>query len=328
MTTLGKYRHLAQCSTPAGHFNILAIDHRGNLLDSLNKHAPRPLTDDEFTAFKQHVMRRLLPAASAVLTDPEHGFGPGIASGVIGGQVGLLSPLEVTDYSLHPSRRLTNFIPNWDIAKIKRVGGNGVKLLLYYHPDADIAPQKRDLVQSIVLECQTHDIPFFLEPIAYSLDPKKPLTNAERRKVTVKIARTFGKMGVDVLKLEFPLDAQQESNEAVWQEALEELNAACSVPWALLSAGVDYPTFRRQAELACKAGASGVIVGRAVWAEAVELQGDARDRFLATTARQRMKELADICTRLAKPWREKVPPPEVGAGWYANYGTDPDAAVM
>ncbi len=328
MTTLGKYRHLAQCSTPAGHFNILAIDHRGSLLDNLNQHAPKPLTDDEFTAFKQHVMRRLLPESSAVLADPEHGFGPGIASGVIGGQVGLLSPLEVTDYHLHPSRRLTNFIPNWNIAKIKRIGGSGVKLLLYYHPDADIAPQKGDLVQSLALECQVHDIPFFLEPIAYSLDPKQALTNAELRKVTVKMARTFSKMGVDVLKLEFPLDVKQESNEAVWREALEGLNAACGVPWALLSAGVDYPTFRRQAELACQAGASGVIVGRAVWAEAVELQGDARDRFLATTARQRMKELADICARLATPWCDKVAAPDVGAGWYANYGADPDAAAM
>jgi tagatose-1,6-bisphosphate aldolase len=328
MTTLGKYRHLAQCSTPAGHFTILALDHRGNLRDSLNQHAPKPLTDDEFTAFKQHVMRRLLAEASAVLTDPEHGFGPGIASGVIGGQVGLLSPLEVTDYSLHPSRRLTNFIPNWNIAKIKRVGGSGVKLLLYYHPDADIAPQKRDLVQSLVLECQAHDIPFFLEPIAYSLNPRKPLTNAEWRKAAVKTAGTFSQMGVDVLKLEFPLDVKQESNESVWQEAVEELNAACSVPWALLSAGVDYPTFRRQAEIACKAGASGVIVGRAVWAEAVELQGDARDRFLATTARQRMKELADICARLAKSWRDKAPPPDVEPGWYAKYGTALDAGGM
>jgi tagatose 1,6-diphosphate aldolase len=320
MTTLGTYRHLTQCSTPGGHFNILAIDHRGNLRDSLNKHAPKPLTDDEFTAFKQHVLRRLLPEASAVLTDPEHGFGPGITSGVISGQVGLLSPLEVTDYSLHPSRRLTNFIPDWNIAKIKRVGANGVKLLLYYHPDADIAPQKRDLVQSIVLDCRTHDIPFFLEPIAYSLDPKKPLPNAELRKVAVKTAKTFSALCVDVLKVEFPLDVKQESNEAVWKEAAEELNAACSVPWALLSAGVDYTTFRKQAEIACKAGASGVIVGRAIWAEAVELQGDARDRFLATTGKQRMKELADLCAKSAKSWREKVGAPDVGAGWYAKYG--------
>jgi tagatose 1,6-diphosphate aldolase len=263
-----------------------------------------------------------------VLTDPEHGFRPGIASGVIGGQVGLLSPLEVTDYSLHPSRRLTNFIPNWNVEKIKRVGCNGVKLLLYYHPDAPVAPQKRDLVNAIALECQTHDIPFFLEPIAYSLDPKKPLANAELRRVAVKTARTFSAMGVDMLKLEFPLDVKQETKELVWKEALDELNAVCTVPWALLSAGVDYATFKRQVELACKAGASGVIAGRAIWSDAVELQGDARDRFLATTAAQRMKELASICASSAKSWREKVPAPDAKSGWYEKYGADSGAPVM
>ncbi len=327
MTTLGKFRHLAQCSTPAGHFTILAIDHRANLLESLSKHVSKPLTDEEFTAFKQQVMRHLLPEASAVLADPQYGIGPGIASGVIGGQIGLLAPLEVTDYSQHPSRRLTGFIPNWDVARIKRVGGDGVKLLLYYHPDAGIAPQKRDLAQAIALECQMHDIPFFLEPIAYSLDPKKPLSNADLRKVTVKAARAFSALGVDVLKLEFPLDVKQEPDEKVWQEALAEVNAACSVPWALLSAGVDYATFKRQVEVACKAGASGVIAGRAIWAEAVELQGEARENFLATTAKQRMKELASICASSAKSWRDKTISPRIEPEWYEKYGDDISTAM-
>src|SRR5260221_14070313 len=101
MTTLGKYRHLAQCSSPTGHFNILALDHRGNLLSSLQEHAPVPITDAEFTAFKRQVMRCLLPSATAVLTDPDYGFGPAIADGTLLGKVGLLSPLEVTDYTDH-----------------------------------------------------------------------------------------------------------------------------------------------------------------------------------------------------------------------------------
>jgi tagatose-1,6-bisphosphate aldolase len=319
MTSIGKYRHLGQCSTSGGHFIVLAIDHRDNLLASLNKHAPQPLTPDEFTAFKQQVMRHLIPASSAVLTDPEHGIGPGIASGVIGGQVGLLAPLELTDYTPHPSRRVTNFIPGWSVAKIKRVGGSGVKLLLYYHPEAKNAQGQRDIVARIVDACAQHDIPFFLEPITYSLDENKPLDNAELRQIVIESARTFSGMGVDVLKVEFPLDVQREPDEAVWSAALHDLSAACQVPWALLSGGVDYPTFRRQVDLACKVGASGVIVGRAVWAEAVTFQGEDRERFLANEARQRMDELAAICTANATPWRAKVSAPEAGPGWYERY---------
>src|SRR4051812_16863981 len=131
VVTPGKYRHLSQCSSAVGHFSVLAIDHRGNLLSSLNKQSPHPLTDAEFAGFKGQVMRHLLPESTAVLTDPDYGFGA-----AIGESAGLIAPLEVTDYDLHPSHRSTNFIEGWSVEKIKRVGGSGAKLLLYYHPEA------------------------------------------------------------------------------------------------------------------------------------------------------------------------------------------------
>jgi tagatose-1,6-bisphosphate aldolase len=126
MTTIGKYRHLSQCSTPAGHFVILAIDHRANLRGTLDKYAPTPVTDAQFTGFKQQVIQHLLPPASAVLTDPSYGIGPGIAEHTIGGQYGVIAPIEVTDYEADPSHREINFIPGWSVAKIKLSGGTGV----------------------------------------------------------------------------------------------------------------------------------------------------------------------------------------------------------
>src|SRR5688572_16482183 len=161
MTTPGKYRHLTQCSTDAGHFCVLAIDHRDNLLADLNKYAGTTLTDAEFIAFKQQVIGALAGGASALLADPVYGFGPGIADGYVGGQLGLLSPLEVTDYSLHPSRRQLTMIPNWSVAKIKRVGAQGVKLLVYYHPAAESAQTVCDEVNRVVEDCAREDIPLF-----------------------------------------------------------------------------------------------------------------------------------------------------------------------
>ncbi len=320
MTSLGKYRHLTQTSTPGGHFVILAIDHRANLRATLDRFAPAPLTDAQFAAFKQQVMRHLLPHASAVLVDPAYGFGPGIADGTISGSTGVLSPLEVTDYDLHPSQREVALIEGWSIGRIKRFGGAGVKLLLFYHPDAPSAAAKRETVARVVEECARHDVPFFLEPIAYALDPERPLSSEEKRQVVIANARTFSAMGIDVLKIEFPVDVAQQPDENVWREALADLDAACAVPWALLSAGVDYATFKRQAELACEAGASGVIVGRAVWAEATRLQGQEREAFLRTTAAERMSALAQICARAGRDWRERVAPPDTGRpDWYLRY---------
>jgi tagatose 1,6-diphosphate aldolase len=321
-TSLGKFRHLTQSSTSAGHFVVLAIDHRANLLDSLNKHSPTPITDHEFRQFKLQVMKHLLPSASAVLTDPAYGIGPGITEGVINGQVGILAPLEITNYDVHPSRRMTQFIKDWSVAKIKRVGGTGVKLLLYYHPGDSVASEKRNLVSQIVEQCGYHDIPLYLEPIAYSLDTQRPLDKLELRQIVVESARTFSALGVDILKLEFPVNPLQETDEAAWLSACQEVDAACKVPWTILSAGTNYETFRRQAIIACQSGASGVIVGRSVWSEAVELQGDQRAHFLQTVARQRMEDLSHVCTTCATDWHSKISLPQSTPVWYETYGNE------
>ncbi len=309
-----------QCSSAAGHFAILAIDHRGNLRSSLDQQAERALTDPEFRQFKYDVMRHMLPAATAVLTDPDFGFGalldPAMGTDAL---KGLLMPLEVTDYSIHASQRQTEFIDGWSVEKLKRVGAAGVKLLLYYHPDAPNAAHQRDLVSRIVADCQKYDVSFFLEPITYSLNPDVPLPNNELHQIVAANARTFSDLGIDILKTEFPLDTRIEPDESVWRSALQELNAASRVPWTILSAGVEYPIFRRQAELACQAGASGVIVGRAVWAEAVLLQGEVREQFLSTTALQRMAELTAICAAAAASWRDRIAPPTLAPGWYQDY---------
>jgi tagatose 1,6-diphosphate aldolase len=296
--SLGKMRHLARCTTSDGRFVILAIDHRANLRDELQKHRTSPLTDADITAFKHDVTRALLAHASGLLTDPAYGISQGITSGVIDARKGLLAPLEVTDYSLHPSERDINFIPDWSVEHIKRVGGDGVKLLLYYHPEAPTAAIKRSHVEKIVAECARWEIPFFLEPIAYSLDPQQHLSNTELLDVSLHVASLFSGMGVDVLKMSFPVDVKQSDDESVWQEACERLHEACgSTPWALLSGGVSYATFARQARIACVAGANGVIVGRAVWADAIPLNGEEREDFLEGIAAARIRELAAITSQ-------------------------------
>jgi tagatose 1,6-diphosphate aldolase len=130
MTSMGKYRHLLRSSDPAGFFMILAIDHRDNLRAQFND-----ITDSQFATFKQDVINAALPHSTALLTDPAFGIGPGMAARSIPGQIGLLAPIEVTNYDLHASQRQMQLIPHWSVAKVKRMGGDGIKMLLPYHPD-------------------------------------------------------------------------------------------------------------------------------------------------------------------------------------------------
>jgi len=105
---------------------------------------------------------------------------------------------------------------------------------------------------------------------------------------------------VDVLRAEFPLDTA-DWDETQWAAACAEITSASVTPWILLSAAVDYKTYLHQVTTACNAGASGIAVGRAVWQEAVSLDGEARLAFLHTTGRERLARLTALTSELGKP---------------------------
>ncbi|KXK24749.1 MAG: tagatose-bisphosphate aldolase [Chloroflexi bacterium OLB15] len=317
MITPGKLRALEACSTKEGHFNVLAIDHRGNLWDALAKHTP--VDDAFFTAFKRDTVELLAPYTSAILLDPIYGIAPGLSDGWLPGHVGLLCPLEVTDYTLHPGMRAFQPIPDWSVGKIKRVGANAVKLLLYYHPQAPNADTQLAITAAVVKDCAHYDIPLFLEPIVYSPDPAKTLSPTAYRDAVLEAASTFSGAGADVIKTQFPIDTANTPDEREWRSALRELDEACTAPWTLLSAGVGYDIFKRQAMLACEAGASGVIAGRAVWNEAVQMPDPAARRdLLRSVCAGRVRELNAICGA-GRPWREKVNIASPSSGWIAGY---------
>jgi tagatose 1,6-diphosphate aldolase len=318
--SLGKWRGLQQCSTPRGTLAIMALDHRGNLRQAINPAAPDSVSPAEMSLFKQQVVAALSPVCSAVLLDPEFGAAQCLVSGALPGQVGLLVAVEASGYTGDPLARQSRILPGWSVAKAKRLGASAVKLLVYYHPDAPTAGEIEALVRQTAHECALADLPFFLEPLSYSLNPAdKSLSGAERRRVVIETARRLTPLGADVLKAEFPLDARAVPDESSWAEACASLTAASVAPWILLSASVDFATFLRQVDVACRAGAAGVAVGRAVWREAPALSAEARLAFLRGPACERMARLTALCDALARPWTDYYTASPVGADWYAGY---------
>lgn len=318
--SLGKLRGLYQSATPRGVFCVLALDHRGNLRRAINPQNPESVADPVLIELKRQVALALAPASSAVLIDPQTGGGECLAEGCIPGGTGLIWTLDETGYSGEAQDRKTLLVDGWSVEKAKRLGASGVKLLTYYHPDAESAADQRDLIEEIAEQAIRADTPFFLEPLSFSLDPsKKKLPSAEREQVVIRTAQELSGLGVDIFKVEFPVDAAEVRDERRWLDACSALNAASQVPWLLLSAGVDFETYLRQVEVACRAGASGVMAGRAVWKEAVELEGRAQKKFLHTTARERMLRLLEVCNRSGKPFWERVERPEITSEWYKEY---------
>jgi len=311
---------MQQCSTMRGALAVFALDHRGNLRNALRPDAPESVTAAEMSTFKQQVTAALAPEATAVLLDPQVGGAQCIATGALPGATGLVMAVEATGYTGDPAARQSRILPGWSVAKAKRMGASAIKLLVYYHPNSPTAGEVEALVRRIADDCIAEDIPLFLEPLSYSLDPTaSKLTGDERRWVVVETARRLVIPGVDVLKAEFPLDFKAETDKLVWADACAELSDASAAPWVLLSASVDYETYLRQVAIACQAGASGVAVGRAVWKEAVDFGCDARYAFLEDVARERMRRVTALCEALAKPWTDFYTMQQVDDTWFEGY---------
>lgn len=319
--SIGKLRGLQQCATARGAIAVLAIDHRNNLRNALNPANPASVADADMIAFKRQVVAAVAPAATAVLLDPEVGAAQCIASGALPGQVGLILAVEATGYTGDTTARSSRILPGWSLGKSRQVGASAVKLLVYYHPDSPTAGEIEAFVRQTAAECARLDLALFLEPLSYSLVPgAKKLAPDERRYVVLETARRLVVPGVDVLKAEFPIDYQAEPEEAEWERACADLSNTCPAPWVLLSASVPFDVFMRQVQAACRGGASGVAVGRAVWQEAVGLDGPARQDFLMGEALQRMGRATAVCHALARPWTDfyQTEPPH--GSWYQAYG--------
>lgn len=316
--TPGRFRGL-KSSSLAGRdvFGIVAFDQRG----SYRRMMPPDSSYGDLVRVKNEVIGALSSQASAVLTDPTYGLDAAMR---MSGKSGLLLALEKSGYSGDSSYRKTELIPGWTAEKIRKVGANAVKFMVYYNPQSEaLAAELELMIRQVVDECHRWDLPLFLEPMSYSVDPEVAKESAAyaavRAEIVIETARRLSRTGADVLKMEFPLDIQYDRDHASWRRACAKLSAASAVPWVLLSAGVDFEQFKPQAQIACESGASGFLAGRAIWKEAATMTEGQRCAFLRGAAAERLKQLLAIAAAEARPWSDFYAPPQATETWYESY---------
>jgi tagatose 1,6-diphosphate aldolase len=318
----GTRRGLDACASARGTFAVLALDHRQNLRKELHPEAPDATTYAEMVAFKQHVIHALAPHATGSLLDPEIGAAQCIADGSLPGTAGLLVAIEATGYEGEATARVSRVLPGWSVDQAKRMGASAAKLLVYYHPDAVNAADQERFVADVAAQCRAADFALFVEPLGFDPVTGGKLTGEARRRCVVETARRLTAIGGDILKAEFPYDVSV-ADEGAWADACAELDAATSVPWVLLSGGVDDATFERQVSAACRAGASGVLVGRSVWAPSATMAPGDRDAWLRTEGRRRLERLVRLVDDEGRPWHDRpgsaAAAPFPGDGWYLGY---------
>ena len=83
--------------------------------------------------------------------------------------------------------------------------------------------------------------------------------------------------------------------------ACAALDAAVTVPWVILSAGVGFDDFVTQVQIACEAGASGYLAGRSVWRDAVSTPDPDRRAQAVTASVARIDRLTRPPASTAAP---------------------------
>lgn len=307
----GKLLNLTALASPRGVFEIAAMDHRG----SIKKHLCPKNTDEEcyrnLADFKLSLCRAFSGQASAILLDPLYGLPECLSQNALLPGCGLLVSLESSGYAGEAEYRTTELLENWGVTKIKLLGANAVKLLLYYRPDLkDLAKKQQLLVSRVADECRKLDIPFVLEPVTYPIGQE--LKNAElfaknKPDLVLSTVADLAGLGIDILKVEFPVDLRFSLTEDMAFQSTRKLDSLCPVPWAILSAGADFSLYVRELEIACQCGASGFLAGRAVWQEDLEITNPVnRQDFINRIAVERFKRLCQIAENGGQPWYEKL----------------------
>jgi len=281
---------LEAISDDAGRLAVLAIDQRATLRRMLTE-VGAPASDDDLKQVKVDVVGALSPWSTGVLMDTDYGVGPVRRAGALADGVGLLIATEPAVKHKHRGEHLTARTPGQDAPWVRSQGGDALKFLLQWNPDREVVQGDRDLaaiavdvVGSVVADCAAHGLPSVIEPLV-SFGPDRSATQEQHEAAVVRSAVRLAPLGMDLLKLEWPGSA------AACAEVTQGLG---DVPWALLSAGVDYAAFLERVRLAVENGAAGFIAGRAVWGEVVRYTGPDRRAWIADVAVPRMQGLLDL----------------------------------
>lgn len=322
--TKGKFDGINAIADARGVIAALAIDQRGSLKKAIGAVKDGGASDADLSRFKAIVTAVLTPHASAVLLDPEYGLE---AVGSRAPNAGVLLAYERTGYDATVQGRLPDLLPEWSVRRLVEQGADAIKILLYYDPDDDprINTVKHAFIERVGAECRAYDVPFFLEPLAYSDEVGDEKSFAFARVKPAKVTRYMAEFsqpqyGVDVLKVEAPVnmryvagtaankDGQNAYSRAEAHDLFRQAAAAARIPFIYLSAGVSDAVFRETLELAAEANTpfAGVLCGRATWQDAIPIYArggePALHEWLNDRGLHNVEALNQVLATGAKPW--------------------------
>jgi tagatose 1,6-diphosphate aldolase len=316
----GKLWGLRRMADAAGRFKMTAVDQRPPIKNPIKEKRGTPEAPyADVSGFKRMLIEELQAESSAMLLDPHFILPQGLS--ILSPAKGLIVTLEDSIFKETTGGRLSSEIDHWSVEKIKRAGGDAVKVLAWYRPDAskDVKQKQKDFAARIGEACHKYDIPYLFELLVYPLPGEANQTTdyiemkAKHADHVLESVRAFSaaKYGIDIFKLESPVPAKsvpgKEGEGAKEVQALfDEMGRLAGRPWVMLSAGAGMAEFRNVLEHAYAAGASGYLAGRAIWLKPFQQFPDweAIRTGLRKESQPYMRDLNSLTDKAALPWHQ------------------------
>lgn len=289
MSSLNSSYSLKDISRPGGGFAMLAVDQREAMrLMFAAAGQPKPIADSVLTDFKVAATQILTPYASAVLADKQFCLDQIVEQKAVAQGCGLIVAAD----RFLPGNGIPVDSVEIDTAidphRAREMGAKAMKLLVLWRED-EPAEARLAMVDDFVQRCRSAGLVSIIEPV---VRPPRRGWAFDRERAIVAAAAELGSTGADLYKVEMPLNGKGE--EGALLAACQTLNDQMNMPWVILSSGVDADIFGRAVRIAMKAGASGFLAGRAVWASVIGAQ-DPRTmlRDVSVPRLQRLAEIVD-----------------------------------
>lgn len=281
---------LTELARPSGGLAMVAMDQRESLRAMLGTYSPAPVPDSDLTKFKIAVATELGPYASGFLIDRRFGFDQVLADHLLPQSCGLIL---AADRLRHPPEGgpvvETSIDDEINPAHVRERGVVAMKLLVVWRPDANRG-KRLAMAEEFVRRCSAAGLLSILEGVV------RPTSDHDFDQLQVEAATELGALRPTLYKAQVPRRGQG----AEVGRVCERISAAVPVPWVVLSQGVTIEDFPAAVRTACHAGASGFLAGRAIWSDTLPDPAP----LLRSRAVDRLKRLAELVDRSARPWQE------------------------
>jgi sulfofructosephosphate aldolase len=284
--------NLAALSRPSGGLAMVAMDQRESLRTMLTPHTPGPVADADLVRFKLAVAGALGPHASGLLIDRNYGFEQVTGERLLPASCGLIL---ATDTLIHPEgggpALETKLDEAVDPPAVRDRGVAALKLLLIWRRD-DARDARLAMAAEFVSRCADAGLLSIMEGVV------RPGPGDNFDDLLLEAARELGALRPSLYKSQVPRHGHGDPAEVA--RVCERVTAALPVPWVVLSQGVSIAEFPGAVRIACRAGASGFLAGRAVWSDTLADPA----RLLRERSVDRLRALGDVVDSTARPWQE------------------------